>query len=329
MRRLSLLHTFVHPGIGMLFYWQNVRIFAFLHRKVMDRGERIDSLLDKTSALKAESVGSSGMSGGDVGILSVFRWWDVSCFTCVSFSYIPGKCMNMKLSFFRMPFPKNGWIVESGAFLKLQWPKPPRFERFQANEDERGNIGEVCSEMFSLEGSYIYPGSPRDQTKWLVFRMIHVWDSHGFPTTAQSFVLGLPGIYIWEYDSNMTFFLDSWAISLEMTQMMDPLFSIWNELKPSSSTYGEYSAPMGWEGWLAGLACAACAACGVPSSQRCHLWFHPLSQSKFLKHPHFRQKWFGQKEEPVDLAWACVIHHPTVHQREPLQSHNKSNADCE
>ena len=73
MRRLSLLHAFVHPGIGMLFYRQKVRIFAFLHRKVMDRGERIDSLLDKTSALKAESVGSSGMSGGDVGILSVFR----------------------------------------------------------------------------------------------------------------------------------------------------------------------------------------------------------------------------------------------------------------
>ena len=60
-------------GLACYFTWQNVRIFAFLHRKVMDRGERIDSLLDKTSALKAESVGSSGMSGGDVGILSVFR----------------------------------------------------------------------------------------------------------------------------------------------------------------------------------------------------------------------------------------------------------------
>lgn len=47
---------------------------------------------------------------------------------------------------------------------------------------------------------------------------------------------------------NRTFFLDTWAISLEMTQMMDPLFSIWNELKPS--TAHPWDEKVGWQGWL-------------------------------------------------------------------------------
>ncbi len=54
MPKFLQCHPFVDLGIGML---------TFFHRKVMDRGERIDSLLDKTSALKAESVGSSGAEG--------------------------------------------------------------------------------------------------------------------------------------------------------------------------------------------------------------------------------------------------------------------------
>ena len=60
------------------------------------------------------------------------------------------------------------------------------------------------------------------------FRMIHgariPMDSLPHKVWSLDF-LGSLYIYIYE---NMTFFLDTWAISLEMTQMMDPLFSIWN-----------------------------------------------------------------------------------------------------
>ena len=75
----------------MLFYWQNCLILTFFHRKVMDRGERIDSLLDKTSALKAESVGSSGTGGGDVGMFlmdPLFSIWNLMIHpTMVSFRF--------------------------------------------------------------------------------------------------------------------------------------------------------------------------------------------------------------------------------------------------